>query len=123
MLRSLLSFLLVRFDFLSDGLLNRLLHKGVQFLGGLDGLGSLVVLALPSTLGIRLVAKGLSFGLVAVSLLETWFVLVAFDRGVVRPSMVLAPFLFLGVRRFGTLFVSSLGVVGFTSHNGLSALS
>ena len=30
--------------------------------------------------------------------------------------MVLAPFLLLGVRGFGTLVVSILEVVGFTSH-------
>ena len=106
-------FLVLGIDFLSDGLADLLFHESVHFL--FVGLfGRVVSFALP-TFGIRLVAKGLSFGLV-VSLLETGFVLVAFDCGVVGPPMAVAPFLFLGIRGFGTLVVSILGVVGFTSH-------
>ena len=92
-------------------MLNCLFHNGVQFLGCL--LRSLVGFALISALGICFVAKDLSLGLVAISLLETWLVLIAVSRGVVRPSMVVAVFLLLGVRRLVTLFGSSLGVVGF----------
>ena len=112
--------LVVGLDFALKGSLDLLLHKSIQLLL-VDLFGRVVGLALPRTFGIRLVAKGLSFGLV-VSFLETWFVLVAVDCGVVGPPMVLAPFLLLGIRRLGTLLFPFLELLGLRA-TGMAVLS